>query len=548
MLFRDIVIVGSGFGGAVTAARLGAAARALGKSVLVVERGFDHTGGFDPRGDGGPFDARGNRFRHTEAPSYLATLLDVFSDGSGAFAAGKSSMNVAAGRGIGGGSNVYDAVSLRAPRESFEQARDGKRLWPTFYTRGALDPYYARVEEKLHVHRVAWTGPNIPHWQLATKRDFVFAEGCRRIGATAVPLKVATENDANEGWWNQGQRFEGRQNLTSNYLADARSVGVEFASSCEVRTIAPQGSEGYVVSGIDRRGGGEQAFDVACSLLVVASGSVGSTGLLLRSEKNFAAGRELNPDGSLGKHLSGNGDYGVTGIVGPKLGLAVEGFKGKPMSSFCPTFWRRDKFILIPFYAAPLHLALGQPSTVVRAKAPEARGRASTDFMTGERDYGLAYKQRLLSFGDRMLTMGCLALDACEGEIRLGQNDRPEVRWPTTTDETEARWSRAVSEMARIYDALGGEMYLDAYRKDGAVNTAHPLGGCRMSAGAGASGVTSELGEVRLNPNLFVVDGAIVPSALGVNPSLTIAAVAELIADRLIRGDGTRSLADRLSP
>lgn len=546
--FVDVMILGSGFGGAVLAARLGAAAQALGKKVLVVEKGLDHTGRFDSDANDGPFNAQGNRFKHALGPDYLATLLDVASDPSGAFKKGASSMNVASGRGLGGGSNVYDAVSLRAPTEVFEQTTDaGRRLWPGLYTRAALDPYYASVEARLKVQRLAWTTDGgAPHWALATKRDWVFAEGCRRIGATATPLKVATHDDANEGWWNQGQRFQGRQDLTKNYLQDAKDAGVAFATSCEVRNVAPS-AKGYVVTGTDRRGGSAVDFTIECKMLVVACGAVASTGLLLRSEDAFKGARTLDPSGALGRHLSANGDYGVTGIVGDKFERDVEGFKGKPMSSFSPSFWAKDKFILIPFYAAPLHLAFGQPSTLLRAADPSARGRGSAKARAGERDFGLDYKKRLARFGSKMLTMGCLALDACEGEIRLGDADAPEVRWPTTHERTEARWTAAVSAMARIYEALGGEMYLDTYRRDGSVNTAHPLGGCRMTDDPEKDGVVGPLGEALMNPNLFVVDGASIPSALGVNPSLTIAAVAELVADRLIRGVGTTRLADRLA-
>ena len=60
-------------------------------------------------------------------------------------------------------------------------------------------------------------------------------------------------------------------------------------------------------------------------------------------------------------------------------------------------------------------------------------------------------------------------------------------------------------------------------------------------------GVVDRHGESFANPDLFVVDGSIIPSALGVNPSLTIAAIAESIADRLVRGDGMRPLLERLS-
>ena len=554
MSFYDIVVVGSGFGGAVMAARLGAhvAAHMPGRKVLVLEKGQDHSGSLDPASDGGPLNAQGNRHRHTLAPEHLARVAEVFTDSAGAFRSGEPSMSVVAGKGLGGGSNVYDGVSLRAPTEAFDQVRAGRRLWPEIWSRAALEPYYAIVEGELRVCRLRWTDANVPHWQLATKRDFVFAEGCRRIGATAAPLKVADADDVNEGWWNEGPRFGGRQSLDRNYLAKAAAAGVELRSGCEVDEIAPSDG-GYVVSGTDHRGGEDQPFEIECRLLVVAAGAVTSTGLLMRSAHRFTSDRQLDPGQVLGKHLSGNGDYGVTGVVGDDFELAVEGHKGKPMSSFCPSFWKQHQFILIPFYAPPLYLALGQPSTILRAADPEAVGRASTGIAPGpdgrpERAYGLAYKQRLAQFGPKMLTMGCLALDRCEGEVRLGSGaGRYEVAWRETDASTEARWSAAVKTMRQIYQALGGEMFLDAYRERGAVSTAHPLGGCRMAErDDDPFGVVDPFGESIENRNLFVVDGAIIPSALGVNPSLTIAALAEAIAARLIAGEGTEPLASRL--
>lgn len=547
---KDVIIIGSGFGASVMAARIGRFLRAAApeRTVLVLEKGDDPTGLFDPRSAGGALNAQGNRFRHTLAPDYLSGVAELHGDPAGEAERGAPSMTVAAGRGIGGGSNVYCGVSLRAPQVTFDQVRGGRRLWPPRYTRAALDPWYAVVEERLRVRQLSWTDDAAPHWQLATRRDLVFAEGCRRIGATAVPLKVATHQDANEGWWSQGQRFPGRQSLVHNYLADARAAAVEFASGCEVQSIEPQGGGGYLVRGVDRRGGESRAFEHACRLLVVAAGSIASTALLLRSRAAFTGDRALERAAELGHHLSANGDYGVSGMVGREF--TVDGHKGKPMASFCPSFWRRDRFILIPFYAEPLYLALGRFTSILPAREPEAVGRSSTTLAAGAGgrpvpDWGAGYKERLALFSSRMLTMGCLALDACEGEIRLGAGDRVEVSWRETDPATEARWSAAVDAMRRIYQALGGELFLDGYRKDGSVYTAHPLGGCPM-ADDPADGIVDAAGESFSNPDLFVVDGSVVPTALGVNPSLTIAAVAESIADRLLRGDGTRPLLDRL--
>ncbi len=537
----DVVIVGSGFGGAVMAARIGAelASGALGdRRVLVIEKGDDHTGSFDPAAEPYPF-------RNTLDPAYLAHVAELFTDPRGTYRSGAPSMNVAAGRGLGGGSNVYCGVSLRAPTSAFQQVRGGRKLWPARYDRATLDPFYARVERKLRVRRMIWTTSDGPATDLVTKRDFVFAEGCRRIGMTATPLKVACADDAGDGWWSSGQRLEGRQNLTKNYLLDALGSGVTFWSSCDVSTIAPSGN-GYVVRGTDRRAAVARSFEVECKVLFVAAGAVASTALFLRSQPEFSAARDLDPHHLLGKEVSGNGDMGVSGMVGRDFEHAVEGHRGKPMASFCPSFWRESQFLLIPFYCEPLWLALGQPSTILRARVPDATGRASTDAAAGETSFGVEYKNRLRQFGSRMLTMGCLGFDEGEGEIRLSTRGSPEVAWRETAPATEKRWAAAFSAMQRIYEALGGEMYLDAYRKDGTVSTSHPLGGCRMTSREDPSGVVDDCGEALNNPNLFVVDGAIVPSALGANPSLSIAALAESIADRLVFGDGTRSLRERL--
>jgi enediyne biosynthesis protein E9 len=544
----DIAIVGSGFGGAVMAARLGAWAKAQGKTVVVLERGNDHTNQFDTKSNGAALNAQGNRFRHNLDPQRLATLSDLYTDRDGAFRAGTPSMNVIAGRGMGGGSIIYDGVSLRAPTLSLNQTRNALRLWPQLYSRSMLNPYYARVEAMLSVCKLAWTDASAPHWQLATKRDYVFAEGCRRIGAAAAPLKLADLNDANEGWWNEGQRFEGRQDLSKNYLRDAKTAGVTFMSGCDVEHIEPLAA-GYMLTGKDTRASANAELRIQAKLVIVAAGAIGSSGILLRSQRRFQGARELSA--MLGRELSSNGDYGVSGIVGKAFERDVEGFKGKPMSSFCPTFFEASRFILIPFYTPALYLTLGQPSTLLRAQNPRALGRGAAEVAKDangnkERDWGLAYKKRLEQFGSRMLTMGCLALDGCEGEVKLAADGRtPEVRWAKTSSKTEETWSLAVDTMRKIYEALGGEMYLDTYRKDGTVNTAHPLGGCRMGESR-AAGVVDSNGEVFGNRNLFVVDGGIVPSALGVNPSLTIAAIAESIADRLMTGTGTDAMKMRV--
>jgi len=540
MDFVDICIIGSGFGGAITAARIARYLResGSGRTVRVLERGNDHSGKIDPDSLGGPLNAQGNRWRQTLSLDYYKNIVSGFTDPEGALGGKGPTFSVVGGQGIGGGSNMYLGIKLRAASEIFHLARDGRALWPGLHDREALDPYYDAAESMFRVHRYEWTDRNVPHWQLCPKRDYVFAQGCAKIGATAVPLKGANVNDANEGWWSQGQRFQGRQHLSLNYLAEAKAAGAEIHSGCEVEKIHPDGAR-YVVDYVDHRTSSSATRSLAATLVIVAGGAVGSTGLLMRSSSGFRNSREFSEH--LGKHVSGNADYGVVGIVGPEY--KVEGHKGKPMAAFTPTFWPEHKFLIVPFYAPAMGMGMGQPATLVVPENPSATGRASTG--PSSPDWGQKYKDTLKQFGSRIMTMACVGLDECEGEVSVGLGGKIHVKWPTTHPNTEKRWSTAVTKMRAIFNALGGELFLDAYRHTGHVIAPHPLGGCRMATSS-SDGVVDPFGEVFGNRNLFVVDGAIVPSALGIHPSLTICALAERISDQLINGSGDDQLDARL--
>jgi len=518
----DICIIGSGFGGAISAARLSAysTANGLGARIRVLERGHDFFD-FDPNTTWTYRNAQGNGFKQTQDPDYYSRMFNVYADPAG-------TCTMMGGNGIGGSSLVYYAVKLRAPAETFEQTEStegNRRLWPSLYSRTRLNPYYARLEQAFKVSRMAWsTSEGVPTWQLCTKRDHVFAQGCLKIGATAEPLKIALQNDTNEGWWSAGQRFPGRQHLPLNYLRTAKNNGVEFHADCEVQTIAPDGG-GYAVSYYDARSGKTETL--SCRIVILAAGAVGSTGILLRSRDEFTGARELSE--RLGRHVSSNGDYGLSGIVGKQY--KVEGHKGKPMSSVCPSFWKEHKFLIIPLFLPPMPMGVGQPTAFAFPKNPAAAGRRTTAPATPQ--WGQAYKDMLASFGPRVLSMGVIALDKCEGNISLIPGlGRPRVEWPTTHPETEARWNQAFRAMRSIYNALDGEVLTDQYRHRGTVISVHPLGGCRM-ASTKALGVVNAYGEVHGNRNLFVMDGAIIPAAIGVNPSLTISAVAELASEAL---------------
>lgn len=123
--------------------------------------------------------------------------------------------------------------------------------------------------------------------------------------------------------------------------------------------------------------------------------------------------------------------------------------------------------------------------------------------------------------------------DDSGGRLYL-EGDRIRVSWPEAGNA--ATLSRASELIHRVAAAQGGIFIPNPVwnRLTGnAVITGHPLGGCVMSDDA-ATGVVNHLGEVycgesgeAVHPGLRVTDGAVVPRALGVNPLLTITALAE---------------------
>ncbi|MNK93572.1 Cholesterol oxidase [compost metagenome] len=117
--------------------------------------------------------------------------------------------------------------------------------------------------------------------------------------------------------------------------------------------------------------------------------------------------------------------------------------------------------------------------------------------------------------------------DKSDGEIKLRADNQAVVKWKI--DKSRYHFDRLHTEMKKIADFVKG-VYMDspllALNK---VISVHPLGGCPMGNNAD-QGVVSPLGEVFGYKGLHVIDGSILPTSTGTNPSLTIAAIAEYIA------------------
>ena len=478
----DTCIIGSGFGGSITAARL---SENSDRSIVVLERGKRWSK---------------DDFQQSQDPKYIFQLYeDIRGDG----------ILVVVSKGVGGGSLIYSSLCLRTPSTVFEQRDDSdRRIWPDWYTRQNLNPYYDVVESVLKVVQLGWTEEEVPPWQLVTKRDGVFAQGCDRLGKTCDPARLSLENCHNCGWCSTGCKFDKKQSLILNYIPMAEENGVEFRAECEARLIRPIG-DSYQVRYKDLRSGERKT--IWAKSVIVAGGAIHSPALLLRSKRYLP----LLSD-QVGRNLSGNGDIALGGLIPD---VAFEIYKGKIMGSVSYGWWD-EGIVLKPAFALPMAPSAEYPTYLEGASPPYY--------------WGLEHKYMMKEYGNHILFIAGLGLDSNDGTVTINKIGRPKVYWKTSP-KSQAIYDAQIRAVRQITDALGGTLMITPCMETGEVITVHPLGTCRMAEDV-LQGVVDENCQVFNYPNLYVVDGSVVPTAVGISPALTIAAIAEKVSEKSFLG------------
>jgi cholesterol oxidase len=514
----DAVIVGSGFGGGITACRLAQA----GWSVCVLERGRR-------------FAAEDFISEPIQSPTLLWHHL-LNPGGIFDFRLFKD-LAVITAAGVGGGSLVYASVQLRAHPEVFESG------WPAGIDRASLDPYYERVESVLEPRST----PTDPH--LAKVRAFEGMAGAAGKTATSLPIAVHFGEDrvnpfsgvkqgacTNVARCDIGCPQHAKNTIDITYVARAEREGAVVKPHCEVRRLEPPSGPGGPWRVSFRGLGDADDGSVEAPVLVLCAGTLGSTRLLLRNRRRLP---KLSP--ALGSHFSGNGDA-LGAAFNPDLAAARDAHTTVgPVMTTRIDYWDEHRFMLADGALPPGFTFL----------IKVLRGEAA---LVGWRKHlllRLKYLAVLLGLSDRLVTPRAVKLDLDDEPIEdslvflmLGQDAADgRMRLTPLFRQFDIQWNRRGS--ARLFDAmaavtreLGEAAQAEPFFALGAGPfgkdiTVHPLGGCPM-ADDPAAGVVDAFGRVHGCPGLFVSDGSIVPTALGVNPSETIGALAERNVEQLI--------------
>jgi cholesterol oxidase len=514
----NAVVIGTGFGGSVAACRLAQA----GLKVRVLERGRRYDINLFPRDWNNPANGW------------------IWQNGQGLFDLKPfQQMTVVQSAGLGGGSLIYANVHLRAPQAVFE------RGWPKGYSRAALDPYYDLVAYMLDINPITKSPRGLPAKtrlmkevaeKLQRRDQFCYPNIAVDFGPEAIHQNKfhADQRGCNYcGECDIGCNIHAKNTLDFNYLKVAGDCGAEVSTQCEVTRIEPSTGGGYKVSFQDHANGG-QLRDIEASYVFVCAGAVNSTELMLKCRDDFGTLDGISP--RLGYGYSGNGDLLAfafnttepfkpsegptitTGIVYDRADGGVdnwfifeEGGHPKEIAGLLQLLNPRGNFL-----GDANLLMMSELLNLLRSRASARIAMANTPA------------------GDNAAVFLAMGRDLANGVIRLHPITRGlDIEWnvPSNLPLYDAE-TRLATDVAK---AMGGVLGMNPlWRFLHIPVSVHNLGGCLM-ADSRDGGVTDPNGEVYGHEGLFVLDGAILPAATGVNPSHTIAAVAERNVEAFIQ-------------
>jgi choline dehydrogenase-like flavoprotein/pimeloyl-ACP methyl ester carboxylesterase len=545
----DALVVGSGYGGAVAAARLAGSYVSLPNGgirpavVWLLERGLEHSPGTFPS-------------RFSELAGHVR-----FNTQSGGATRGRDEglfdfriggdVSALLGNGLGGGSLINAGVMAEPDAQVFAAG------WPAAINATTLQSSYQKALDMLQPQ--ALVTDHSRRW-----RAFQAVAGANGTVATHCPVAVnlgaAQPNTAGVtlqtcthcGDCVTGCNQAAKGTLDTNYLAWARAREVELFCGGAVQHVLRDDATGnwrvtWHFTERSRRPPELGPYVIRARHVVLAAGSFGSTEILMRSRK-----KGLWVSGAVGSRFSTNGDFLAAGVAHKEKVCSSSDQESDPADrdarSVGPTITGMVRVpqadgtlpIVAEEFSVPaaLRRVFGELVGTLHAWDPDQPLRS-------ERGDPMAVTDDSI---DRCSLYGLMGDDGARGTLEFParlQGDAFEgvllTRWKDVTStkvfQHQADWLRAGLTPNCEADEPLIMHPLQAFEVG--TLTVHPLGGCPM-ANTGVDGVVDAIGRVfcgdtDTHPGLVVLDGSIVPRALGINPSLTIAALAEHAVPELMR-------------
>ncbi len=475
----DVVIVGTGAGGAPVAYELAA----RGHAVLLLE-------------EGRWFGRHEFRKRPTE------TTRAAFRDGGMTFAMGNILAPVWVGVTVGGTTTVNSGTCYRTPARTLRAWRD--ELGLPMMTDAHLEPYFDKVESVLGI------APSAPEHMGGGAR--VIARGAEKLGVRFAPIRRNAPGCDGQGRCVFGCPTGAKRSTNVSYVPMALERGAALYSRTCVDEILVENGR---AAGVRAKTTGGATLTVRARFTVLACGTL-MTPLLLQSNGLCKS------SGMVGKNLSIHPAGGVLALFDERIDMQ----KGVPQSAAIDE-WKDEGMMLEES---------GQPPEVAALALP----------LVGRRFVDVFEQYPHLS------SFGYMIKDTSRGLVRRGWGGRLSISYSMNEDDVR-RFQRCAESVVELYLASGARAVYPGVRGfdeirdtdglaklratklragDFTTSAVHPLGTARMGTDPRKSVVGPDH-QAHDMKDLYVIDGSAVPSSLGVNPQVTIMALATRAADIL---------------
>ncbi len=471
----DAVVVGSGAGGAAVAYAL----TQLGKRVLILEEG--------------------RRFEPEELkPKASWAYRHLYAERSTRFMQGNLFIPLPGGRAVGGSTLLNSAICFRTPGKVLTRWRE--QFGISWADEAALAPTFAEVERAIGVEKT--------HPSQARGNNLTFKRGCDALGIQGDFISRNAPGCVGCGLCQLGCPIGGKGSVDRNLIPAALSRGAALFTSVRAAEVllhkrAAVGVRAQVLEPLSEQPLRE--LTIRAKQVFLCAGAV-NTPVLLRRQGI------ANTSGEVGRNLHVHVAAGVCA----RFEELIDAWDGVTQGYYVPL----PDAILETFSATP-----------------DIYFTQYSHFATP------------LSTLRHLASCGCMIGDESSGEVKPGMQGRASISY-TLNEGDKRRLLDGLRIISKIFFAAGAKEVHPAIHGFGtakslaeaericrddvpvehlSVYASHPMGTCRMGADK-ATSVVGPNGESHDVKNLFVADASVFPTALGVNPQVTVMAAALTIA------------------
>ena len=476
----DVCVIGSGAGGAVVARELAE----KGHSVILLEEGGNYT--VDD---------------WTGKP--LAEFSKMYRNGATTGTLGRNFISLTMGKCIGGTTTINSATCFRPPESTYKKWL--LELGLDQLTPETLEDCFCRVEKEINVTELSW--------EVLGNFAKVLKTGADKLGLNCKPLKHNVKDCKGCGTCQFGCPEGAKQSMDITYIPKAIEYGAKVYANCRADKLIKNENEveGVSCSLINpETGKADYSMKIRAKIVVVACGTMITPSFLKRNGlKNK----------NIGRHLQIHPAAKAVAFMDQK----VEGWKGVSQGAYIDDF-EGEGIMLEGAFTTPGLLLAAVPYI------------------------GKKHKEIATSY-PHVAPFGIMVHDTSKGRVLKSSPKNINAVYNISKHDVE-KLKRGIAYTARILFEAGANVVFTGISKMPVLNSVddvnklfalkvkanqietfafHPVGTCRMSA-TSDSGAVNQWGEAFEMKNLYVADGSVVPTSLGVNPQLTIMCLATRIA------------------